>query len=276
MPENASTAVIKSYLIPTTSFLMEQWFIKNDTNSHPTTVYEVLTGGLWSTMGLQSGDIIISVNTVSVNSLTFKKQLQSHIGQDITFVIKRWEDNLNLTGTCPDTNCMLWVLLDDISATELQVRYQFPLLTASKIALTELYYQAQMTLSKLGSLWASLFSGSAKTIKTEVSGLSGPIWAVKFGDILAQEWLWSQFLAFGAMISFALALFNLLPIPALDGGRRLWVVIQSVFFPKKIEEYFVIEWYINFVFFVLLMGLGVYIMLKDLVMARGFHIPFIG
>ena len=55
------------------------------------------------------------------------------------------------------------------------------------------------------------------------------------------------------MISFALAIFNLLPIPALDGGRWLGVIIQSLFFSKKVEKYFVIENYINIFFFVLLM-----------------------
>ncbi len=276
IPENASTSVIKSYLIPTASFLMEQWLINNDMTGNQVMVSMVEPSGLWFMMGLQSGDIIMSVNTISVNSLTFKKQLQSSIGQNITFDIIRWWKDTILTGTCPETDCLLWVYLDDINAVDLHVRYQFSFLIASRIALTELYYQGQMTLSKLGSLGASLFSWSAKTIKSEVSGLSGPIWAVKFGDMLVKEWLWSQFLAFAAMISFALALFNLLPIPALDGGRWLWVIIQSIFFPHKIEKYFVIEGYINFVFFVILMALGVYIMLKDLVTAWGFHIPFIG
>jgi hypothetical protein len=43
----------------------------------------------------------------------------------------------------------------------------------------------------------------------------------------------------------------------------------------KAEKYFTIEWYINFVFFVLLMGLGIYIILKDLIRFRGVHIPFL-
>ena len=94
--------------------------------------------------------------------------------------------------------------------------------------------------------------------------------------MLVQNNQWSQFLAFGALISFALAIFNLLPIPALDGGRWLGVIIQTLFFRNKQEQYFVIENYINVVFFILLMVLGVYIILKDLVVAWGVNIPFMG
>jgi len=40
------------------------------------------------------------------------------------------------------------------------------------------------------------------------------------------------------MISLALAIFNILPIPALDGGRVVGVIIQKVFRIKP-EKYFV-------------------------------------
>jgi membrane-associated protease RseP (regulator of RpoE activity) len=49
----------------------------------------------------------------------------------------------------------------------------------------------------------------------------------------------------------------------LDGGRLLGVMIQSLFRLAK-EKYFAIEWYINLVFFVLLMGLGIWLIFKDL------------
>ncbi len=77
------------------------------------------------------------------------------------------------------------------------------------------------------------------------------------------------------MISLALAIFNVLPIPALDGGRLLGVIIQWIG-KFKPEKYFNIEGYINLFFFVLLMGLGIYILLKDLVRFRDIKIPFIG
>ena len=151
-----------------------------------------------------------------------------------------------------------------------------PFAKAVGASLSEMYTQGSMTLYRLGSFGASLLSFDSERIGKQVSYFSGPVGAVKFGDILLSHGGWIQFMVFGAMISFALALFNLLPIPALDGGRILGVIIQSIFFRKRLEKYFTIENYINFFFFVLLMGFGIYIILKDLVVARGFHIPWVG
>jgi membrane-associated protease RseP (regulator of RpoE activity) len=70
------------------------------------------------------------------------------------------------------------------------------------------------------------------------------------------------------MISLALAIFNILPIPALDWGRLLGVLIQYIFRIPK-EKYFKVENIINMIFFFLLMGLGVYVLVKDLIVDRG-------
>ncbi|MDR0282511.1 MAG: site-2 protease family protein [Candidatus Peribacteria bacterium] len=77
------------------------------------------------------------------------------------------------------------------------------------------------------------------------------------------------------MISLALAFFNLLPIPALDGGRGIGVIIQAILKIKP-ENYFKYEGYVNAFFFYLLILLGIIIIFKDLIFFRGLHIPFIG
>jgi len=114
-------------------------------------------------------------------------------------------------------------------------------------------------------------SHGKQTLRT----LSGPVWAAKVGQEVLHTGGWSSFMMFAGMLSLALAIFNLLPIPALDGGRLLGVIIQTVFRLKQ-EKYFAVEGWINLAFFVALLILWVYIMGSDLVRARGMHIPWIG
>jgi len=63
------------------------------------------------------------------------------------------------------------------------------------------------------------------------------------------------------LLSASLAFFNILPIPALDGGRLLFIVIEGVTRRKVSPK---IEGYIHQVGFVLLMGLIILVTFKDI------------
>jgi len=71
----------------------------------------------------------------------------------------------------------------------------------------------------------------------------------------------NYYLQFIAIISIYLAIFNILPIPALDGGKLLFLGIEAVRkkpIPQKIEQN------INSVFFVLLLTLMIWVTIKDI------------
>ena len=57
--------------------------------------------------------------------------------------------------------------------------------------------------------------------------LSGPIGIGQVATTV-QDWGWGPYLNLAATISFALGLFNLLPIPALDGGRAAFIIAELV------------------------------------------------
>ena len=67
--------------------------------------------------------------------------------------------------------------------------------------------------------------------------------------------------------------FNVLPIPALDGGRLLAILIQAIFRIKQ-ENFSKVEGRINVVFFWRLMLMGIVIIFKDLIVWRGVSLPF--
>jgi len=70
----------------------------------------------------------------------------------------------------------------------------------------------------------------------------------------------NYFLQFIAMLAIYMGLFNLLPIPALDGGRLLFLGIERILrkpIPQKIEQR------INTIFFILLVSLMIWVTIKD-------------
>jgi len=80
---------------------------------------------------------------------------------------------------------------------------------------------AAVTVGILGFLWGAL------TLSADLSQVAGPVGIVGFvGDAAALGLV--PLLTFTAFISLNLAVINLLPIPALDGGRLLFVAVEAV------------------------------------------------
>lgn len=94
--------------------------------------------------------------------------------------------------------------------------------------------------------------------KTDVGG---PITIVKMSSQAAKAGVWNL-MNFTAFISIQLAVFNLLPFPALDGGLIL-IQLLEIITRKKVPEKFI--GVINSVGFALLMMLMVVVTLKDII-----------
>ena len=68
-------------------------------------------------------------------------------------------------------------------------------------------------------------------------------------------------LGFAAMLCVNIGIVNLLPIPALDGGRIVFLLVEAITKKKPSKK---VEGIINTVFFILLLGLMVYITIHDI------------
>ncbi len=69
--------------------------------------------------------------------------------------------------------------------------------------------------------WGKIFNGDIAVNKA----VQGPIGIAKF---YGGEWIWSRFWMFTALISLGLAFMNILPIPALDGGHVVFLLIEMI------------------------------------------------
>ena len=103
--------------------------------------------------------------------------------------------------------------------------------------------------------------GKLFTGKIPMSEMNGIIAITKIGtEIIAYKGIF-QGLLLTAMISLNLALINILPIPALDGGHLLFLIIEKIT-GKPVSKKFV-EILSNF-FFYLLIALMVLILYNDI------------
>lgn len=114
------------------------------------------------------------------------------------------------------------------------------------------------TFKGLGGMISGFIQGDG--LSEDVAGPVGI--AVITGKVVEQGLV--QILQFIALLSVNLAILNILPIPALDGGRILFVIIEKLRGGKAVRAQ--IEGTVHLIGFVVLLGLIVLVTYRDIVM----------
>lgn len=185
-----------------------------------------------SQYGLQVGDEIKKINGKNVYSeydLSFLMQRDKDGVFD--FVVERNGEKVELNGVkfeTYDNNGTLTIIYDFIIKG---VEPSFS--SVAKNAVSE-----SVSIGRI--VWISLLD--LVTGQYGLSDLSGPIGTVTYiadaAEIAQQETDYSYLLNMLAMITINIGLFNLLPLPALDGGRLFFILIEMIFrkpVPRKYE-----------------------------------------
>lgn len=205
---------------------------------------------------LHSGDIIISVQTStgkiifgsaqSVNNFTAENS-----GKEVTFEIGRDNETLSKKITLgTESGAQLGIAMVD------QVVIRVTWYRAPVVAFQETYRMLGFMLDFLRQFFGKLFS--AGQISDQVGGpvaifdMSGA--AARAGVII--------FFQFIAMLSVNLAIINILPFPALDGGRVFFILLEKIFGKRIVKEE--IENIIHTIGFALLILLILAITYKDI------------
>ncbi|MDP2735795.1 MAG: site-2 protease family protein, partial [bacterium] len=119
---------------------------------------------------------------------------------------------------------------------------------------------ASLTYEILRSLWglgANLVSGQGVPSGVEVMGPVGILHLLSNSFSLGI----AQFLSFFAVLSVYLAIFNALPIPAVDGGKLLFLGIEAI---RKKPISSAIEQRMSAAVFILLITLMIWVTIKDI------------
>lgn len=204
--------------------------------------------------GLKPGDKIskIKVNDqlfTSLNEEDFLEITKQNAGQEITLILSSGREIKVIPRKNPPTGeGALGIMIAEVG------KVSYPFFEAFFQALK---YSFKVSLH-LFSLIFQLFSGLL--FRGELHNLSGPVGLISFTAEVVKTGL-SQTLSFIGLISLNLAVFNLLPLPALDGGRilfLLWELLSRKPVPAKYEAW------IHSAGMLLLLGLLILVTFNDL------------
>lgn len=122
-------------------------------------------------------------------------------------------------------------------------------------------------ISAVKTIWSVLsftWSGIADGISTGTNpGIAGPVGIAQATGEIVEERGFSQVYQMAAILSISLGVLNMLPIPALDGGRFMFVVIEWVRRGKRVSPKK--EGLVHLVGFAVLIGLILVITFFDII-----------
>jgi regulator of sigma E protease len=212
--------------------------------------------------GIQPGDLIYAVNDIVIGENSpLNEVVSQHLGEEITLNLLRGDEfvMLNVTPRVnpPEGQGALGVQIGPVSTLA-----KLPLLPALWEGVRSTAEYAFLVLQ----LPVLLLAGEVEPADAQ---LSGPIGIAQMvgGAVSAtiDTGLWFPIWRLSAVLSAALAITNLLPLPALDGGRLLFILFELVRGRRVNPER---EGMIHMVGFMLLLGLMVLVTVRDITTAQ--------
>ena len=220
---------------------------------HQIQIVNVIAESPASKADFKIGDFIEDINDQKFSAYTEVQDfVDKNNGQVLTYTIKRGQtiiDKQVTPITMKETNRGgIGIGIAEIGL----VRY--PFFTAIAKGFTTTFGLLWMIVVGFFSLLARMFTGH--NVSAEVSGPVGI--ATLTGQMVDMGWVY--LMQFVALLSLNLAVINILPIPALDGGRLVFLLIEKVR-GKPVKQ--TTEAMIHNIFFILLLALIIFVTYKD-------------
>lgn len=227
-------------------------FLKNggqfiDLHNYQFTIDSVVKDMPIGKAGIKPGAKILSIDDIKLLSFGHLREILSlNKGKEMTFVF----DNT----TSIDTVELAIDSLGKIGIYAPLPKFE----TKSYNFFTALVYgwvDAVEVISSNIKGYGLIFSGKEKAR----DNLQGPIGIAK---IYGPVWDWSKFWRLTGIISMILAFVNILPIPALDGGHSMFLIIEAITRRKMSDKFMEV---VQIIGMVILLGLMVLVLGNDII-----------
>jgi regulator of sigma E protease len=179
------------------------------------------TGMPGALAGLEVGDEIIAVDGNPIHATgAMQAYLQSTKGKPVVLEVVRQGKDLKLNVT-PKLSPL------DAHTQSYRIGFMSEPMEVEKLPITEAFSRSVDECKKLSGLIIELIQRMAER-KVSMKQMSGPIEIVRVSGEMVHHRSLNDLMEFMAMISLQLGLFNLLPIPILDGGLIAMLLVESV------------------------------------------------
>ena len=198
--------------------------------------------------GLKQGDAVISIDGAEIASFAdITEVVQEHPEEQLVFTVERQGETIDI----PVTPRRIIAEDQEFGQIGVQMLFDKSLAKVSTHGITETYFWTIEIFRLLGELVTGKFS---------IDMLAGPVGiyvsteqVAKAGILYLMKW--------AGLLSINLGIMNLLPIPALDGGRLLFFGVEALR-GKPIDRQK--EGMVHFVGFALLMVLMIVVTWNDI------------
>lgn len=217
------------------------------------TIVEVLPGGPAANAGIAPGDAVVTVDGQAVESVEGVQQvLRSGGPRPVTFVMKRGTETRDVAVDAR--------LLEETGSVGIGVALvetgvvSYPWYVAPWRGAEMTWYSLRAIVEAFAGMISQFVTGGGVT-----ADVAGPVGiAVTTGRVAKLGFVY--LLQFTALLSLNLAIVNILPFPALDGGRAMFVLVE-VFRRKPLKSH--IEGWIHQAGFLILIGLVILVTVAD-------------
>lgn len=184
----------------------------------PVVVRDVTPNTPASEAGLQIEDQILAIGGQPVKSAEQVSQyIAGHKGEPITITVKRDNRQVDITATARK-------LADGKERLGFTPAEDIPLIAVGVVGATKYAIDNNLEILRLtGKALGQFFTGKRSARNT----LSGPVGIYKAAGSAVERFGWSGFFTTLAFLSLNLGIFNLLPIPVLDGGAIFLLLIEG-------------------------------------------------
>ncbi len=178
-------------------------------------------------IGLQPGDTILTINGAAVNFGSLQEMIRSNAGKEIVITWAHGNQQMHARVT-PTAEGRIGIAHEP-AYNGPTIHKQYSFFEALPISIGELKTTSILFLSNL----YQMATGKASLSKS----MGGPLKIAQLAKRSADNGF-IEFLGFIALLSISLALLNVLPFPALDGGHLVFLLYETVFkreIPNKVK-----------------------------------------